>query len=158
SGVAASGDRFFYVNRLASAGDGRDTRWQRASLECCPPNLVRFLAGMPGLVYATDARGAVYVNLYISSESSFRIDGKPLALSVTSEMPGGGRSTIAVATGEDVTATLKLRMPGWTRNRPVPSTLYTYASPLDAQPAVSINGARTNAVPDAAGYVSLERR
>ena len=23
-----------------------------ASLECCPPNLVRFLAGMPGLVYA----------------------------------------------------------------------------------------------------------
>jgi len=30
SGVAASGDRFFYVNRLASAGDGRDTRWQRA--------------------------------------------------------------------------------------------------------------------------------
>ncbi len=59
SGVATSGDRFFYVNRLASAGDGRDTRWQRASLECCPPNLVRFLAGMPGLVYATDARGAV---------------------------------------------------------------------------------------------------
>src|SRR5262249_25504399 len=43
SGVATSGDRFFYVNRLASAGDGRDARWQRASLECCPPNLVRFL-------------------------------------------------------------------------------------------------------------------
>jgi len=33
-GVAASGDRFFYVNRLASAGDGRDLRWERASLEC----------------------------------------------------------------------------------------------------------------------------
>lgn len=28
-GVSASGDRFFYVNRLASAGDGRDTRWKR---------------------------------------------------------------------------------------------------------------------------------
>jgi uncharacterized protein len=46
-GVSVSGNRFFYVNRLASAGDGRDTRWERASLECCPPNLVRFLASMP---------------------------------------------------------------------------------------------------------------
>src|SRR5262249_795648 len=65
SGVSASGSRFFYVNRLASAGDGRDERWERASLECCPPNLVRFLASMPGLVYAQD-RGALYVNLYVS--------------------------------------------------------------------------------------------
>ena len=48
-GVSLTGDRFFYVNRLASAGDGRDARWERASLECCPPNLVRFLAAMPGL-------------------------------------------------------------------------------------------------------------
>ena len=55
-GVSASGDRFFYVNRLASAGDGRDTRWERASLECCPPNLVRFLASMPGFIYAQDRR------------------------------------------------------------------------------------------------------
>ncbi len=43
-GVSLAGNRFFYVNRLASAGDGRDVRWERASLECCPPNLVRFLA------------------------------------------------------------------------------------------------------------------
>ena len=46
-GVSTSGDRFFYVNRLASAGDGRDIRWARASLECCPPNLIRFMASMP---------------------------------------------------------------------------------------------------------------
>src|SRR5205814_7102505 len=89
SGVSIEGNRFFYVNRLASAGDGRDTRWQRASLECCPPNLVRFLAGMPGLIYATDTRGAVYVNLYVSSASSFTIGGRPFALSVTSELPWG---------------------------------------------------------------------
>ena len=57
-GVSASGDRFFYVNRLASAGDGRDLRWEHASLECCPPNLVRFLASMPGYIYAQDRSGA----------------------------------------------------------------------------------------------------
>ncbi len=56
AGVSASGNRFFYVNRLASAGDGRDLRWERASLECCPPNLVRFLASMPGYIYAQGNR------------------------------------------------------------------------------------------------------
>src|SRR5262245_55122296 len=79
SGVAASGDAFFYVNRLASAGDARDTRWQHASLECCPPNLVRFLAGMPGLIYAQDRRDAIYVNVYVSSETSFNVGSRTLA-------------------------------------------------------------------------------
>jgi DUF1680 family protein len=36
SGVSLSGDRFFDVNRLASAGDGRDERWERASLHKAP--------------------------------------------------------------------------------------------------------------------------
>jgi DUF1680 family protein len=65
-GVSVSGNRFFYVNRLASAGDGRDLRWERASLECCPPNLVRFLASMPGFVYAQDPKDAIHVNLYVT--------------------------------------------------------------------------------------------
>src|SRR5205807_8548964 len=82
SGVSTSGNRFFYVNRLASAGDGRDMRWERASLECCPPNLVRFLASMPGFVYAQDQKGAIYVNLYVSSETSFMAGGQEVGVSV----------------------------------------------------------------------------
>ena len=101
-GVSASGNRFFYVNRLASAGDGRDNRWERASLECCPPNLVRFLASMPGFIYAQDEQEAIYVNLYVSSDASFKVDSKDLALSVESEMPWGGTSRITVSAKEDV--------------------------------------------------------
>src|SRR6185436_19050407 len=84
SGVSTEGNRFFYVNRLASAGDGRDVRWDRASLECCPPNLVRFLASMPGYIYAQD-KGAIYLNLYVSSEASFTVGGKDLSLTMDSE-------------------------------------------------------------------------
>ena len=156
SGVSVSGDRFFYVNRLASAGDGRDTRWQRASLECCPPNLVRFLAAMPGLVYAQN-QSTVYVNLYVSSESTFDIDGKKLALSMQSDMPWGGRSTLTVS-GGDVNATLRLRIPGWARNQPVPGTLYRYADRQDQQPAVSVNGGPIRVAVDSTGYISLNRR
>src|SRR6185503_7770879 len=121
-GVSASGNRFFYVNRLASAGDGRDTRWERASLECCPPNLVRFLASMPGYIYAQDAKGggdAIFVNLYVSSAATFKVGGRDLGLEVKSEMPWGGKSTIAVGGGsaaQPVTGAIKLRIPGWTRN------------------------------------------
>ena len=76
--------------RLASAGDGRDLRWERASLECCPPNLVRFLAQMPGYVYAQAATGAIYVNLFASSRTTFEVNGKKVTLTMRSEMPWGG--------------------------------------------------------------------
>jgi DUF1680 family protein len=157
SGVSAAGNRFFYVNRLASAGDGRDTRWERASLECCPPNLVRFLASMPGYIYAQDKQGAVYVNLYVSSRASFKFGNAELSLGAESEMPWGGKSTITVSTKEPTRASIKLRVPGWARNQPVPGSLYTYARATTKPPTVAVNGKRANAMADRLGYITLDR-
>ena len=156
-GVAASGDRFFYVNRLASAGDGRDERWQRASLECCPPNLVRFLAGMPGYIYAQDRRGAIYVNLYVASDAAFECNGRKLSLSVESGMPWEGASKIAISAREPAQASLKLRIPGWARNVAAPGGLYGYAARSGKPVKISVNGSPAAAAPDAMGYVTLER-
>ena len=155
-GVSASGDRFFYVNRLASSGDGRDQRWQRASLECCPPNLVRFLASMPGYIYAQDQDG-IYVNLFVSSEASFRINGKLISLSVESEMPWGGKSKIKVSAKDGGAATIKLRVPGWARNQPVPGDLYSYPDRRDEPVGIAVNGGRVTSAVDKSGYVSLHR-
>lgn len=157
-GVSVSGDRFFYVNRLASAGEGRDTRWSWASLPCCPPNLVRFLASMPGYVYAQGRSGEVYVNLYASSEAAFEVDGKELRLSVESEMPWGGRSTIRVASDEPVDARLALRIPGWARNQPVPGGLYAYADHSSTRARVRVNGGEVASDVDERGYVTVSRR
>ncbi len=156
-GVSAAGDRFFYVNRLASAGDGRDNRWERASLECCPPNLVRFLAGMPGLIYAQDQSGGIYVNLYASSEASFAVGGKNLSLAVDSEMPWGGRSKITVSAKEGVKAPVRLRVPGWARNEPAPGNLYAYTDKTATAPRVAVNGKAALASVDKSGYISLDR-
>jgi hypothetical protein len=156
-GVSATGNRFFYVNRLASAGDGRDLRWERTSLECCPPNLVRFLAAMPGFVYAQDPKGAMYVNLYVSSRTTFPVAGREIALDVKSEMPWGGTSTIAVSVKDDVKGAIKLRIPGWARQQPVPGGLYAYADKTTGQAVVSVNGTRLAATPDKMGYVTLDR-
>jgi len=157
SGVSTTGNRFFYVNRLASAGDGRDVRWARASLECCPPNLVRFLASMPGLIYAQDRSDAVYVNLYVSSKTSFRLGAKRIGVSVDSDMPWGGRSRLSISADETVRGTIKLRIPRWTQNRPVPSSLYAYVDRNDKTVTIDVNGRSVSAVPDQMGYVSLER-
>jgi uncharacterized protein len=156
-GVSAAGDRFFYVNRLASAGDGRDLRWQHASLECCPPNLVRFLASMPGFIYAQDPAGSVFVNLYVSGNASFTLEGNDIRLSVQSEMPWGGASTITVSTSGAVRGAIKLRIPGWARNRPAPGGLYSYANRIDRQTKLSINQSSMSAVPGDDGYVTLDR-
>ena len=157
SGVSPSGDRFFYVNRLASAGDGRDTRWERASLECCPPNLVRFLASMPGYVYAQDGRGAIYVNLYVSSEARFTVANRELALELESGMPWSGKTAILASASAPVRAAVKLRVPGWARNRVAPGALYSYSGSLHGRTTLSINGRSVSAAPDARGYVSIDR-
>jgi hypothetical protein len=166
SGVSTTGDRFFYVNRLSSAGDGRDTRWDRASLECCPPNLVRFLSTMPGYIYAQDKRDVVYVNLYVSSEASFKVGAKELTLTVDSEMPWGGKSKLTVSTnggaveranGGTVRGAIKLRVPGWARNQPVPGGLYSFVDKLSRQTALVVNGKPLSAVPDRFGYITIDR-
>ena len=156
-GVSVSGDHYFYVNRLASAGDGRDLRWQRASLECCPPTLVRFMARMPGYIYAQDPDGVVFVNLYVSSETGFEMGGGTLGLSVESEMPWGGRSSIRVSAERDLHATIKLRVPVWARDIPTPEGLYRYADQLPGRPSVTVNGRQVDATPDGLGYVALTR-
>jgi DUF1680 family protein len=155
-GISVSGDHFFYVNRLASAGDGRDERWQRASLECCPPNLVRFLAGMPGYLYAQDRRDAIYVNLYASSEATFQVDGQSVSLSVESQMPWAGVSRITVSAKEQ-RASVKLRIPSWARNLPAPGGLYSYVEKSSKPVKIAVNGSPVPAAPDALGYVTLDR-
>jgi DUF1680 family protein len=155
-GVSASGDRFFYVNRLASAGDGRDVRWERASLECCPPNLVRFMASMPGYMYA-QGPGGTYINLYASSETTVTVGQQPIALAVRSEMPWGGTSRIAVSPKSPVKHAIKLRVPGWTRNRPAPGGLYSYADKSARAATVAVNGTPFPATPDRLGYVTIDR-
>jgi len=156
SGTSASGDRFFYVNRLSSSGDGRDNRWEWASLPCCPPNLVRFLASMPGYIYAQD-KNEIYVNLYVSSETPFKVNEKEISLSVESEMPWGGKSRITVSAEEEVKGNIKLRIPGWARNKPVPGNLYSYLDKVDVQTRISINGENVTYIVDKLGYVSLNR-
>ena len=71
SGVAVSGDRFFYPNPLASDGvwafnmDEGATRSPWFACSCCPTNVVRFMPSLPGYVYAVGG-DTLYINLFVS--------------------------------------------------------------------------------------------
>jgi uncharacterized protein len=118
---------------------------------------VRFLASMPGLIYAKGPAGAVYVNLYVSSETSIDLGGRTLTLNTQSEMPWGGSTTITTSTAGDVKASMKLRVPGWARNQPVPGGLYSYANKSAGQTTITVNGRAVPSIVDKSGYVSIDR-
>jgi len=85
------------------------------------------------------------------------VGGRELSLAMESEMPWGGRTRITVSADGEVEGRLKLRIPGWTRNRPVPGGLYSYVSPLEGGATLSVNGESLWGEPDALGYVTLDR-
>jgi hypothetical protein len=112
---------------------------------------------MPGFLYAQDRNDSIYVNLYVSSDTSFRVAGKDVALSMNSEMPWGGKSKITLALKEKAKAALKLRVPGWARNRVAPGGLYSYLEKVNRRISLAINGQSTPTAIDASGYISLDR-
>ena len=162
SGVSTSGDRFFYVNRLASAGDGRDLRWERASLECCPPNLVRFLASMPGYIYAQDPnRGDLREPVRVERDDVHGRRPDDSRCRCKSEMPWGGKSTHRrSSTTAERAGAIKLRIPGWARNQAAPGGLYSLRrhARRDRRRS-SVNGTRVSrAAPDRLGYCHARSR
>ena len=60
------GQAFFYPNPLESAGQHQRSPW--FGVACCPSNITRFLASVPGYVYAvTDDR--IFVNLFAAGRA-----------------------------------------------------------------------------------------
>ncbi len=156
SDVGVSGEEFFYANPLANTGVFE--RHGVYTTNCCPPRITRFFGLMPKYIYAQTDHD-IYVNLYVSSESSFAVNEGNIRLSQESEMPWGGSTTITVTeagTGS-ATANIKLRIPGWARNQPVPGGLYSYLGETEGETAISVNGEAVTYALDESGYVSLDR-
>ncbi len=66
SGVSLDGKTFFYQNPLEATGSaGKDQRSPWFGVACCPGNITRFMASVPGYVYA-ERNDAIWVNLYVA--------------------------------------------------------------------------------------------
>jgi hypothetical protein len=114
AGISLDGQTYFYQNPLADDGLHRRQPWFGCA--CCPPNIARFLASLPGYFYSTSADG-VWVHLYAAGTAHIRLaDGREVVLTQRTDYPWDGKIEIALhAEGE---FTLYLRVPGNVAARP----------------------------------------
>jgi uncharacterized protein len=81
---------------------------------CCPPNIERTFAALPGYFYSTSAEG-IYVHLYDNSELNWRLDnGVGLKVAQKTNYPWDGSVEITVTPETAADFTFFLRIPGWT--------------------------------------------
>lgn len=137
SGVSLDGGGFFYPNPLESIGQHQRQPWFGCA--CCPSNICRFIPSLPGYVYAVDNRN-VYVNLYMANTASVKVDGKDVTLTQSTSYPWNGDIVVNVDKNKTGKFTMKLRIPGWVLNKPVPSNLYGYVDGKRPSYTVTVNG------------------
>ena len=154
SGVALDGKTFFYPNPLESNGQHERSPW--FGVACCPGNITRFMASVPGYVYA-QRDDTIWVNLFVGSTADIKLDnGRTVRIAQSTRYPWNGEVRMTVTPDQTAAMEVNVRIPGWARNQPVSSDLYRYADKPAATPTLKVNG---KAVPLKVekGYVSLTR-
>jgi uncharacterized protein len=154
SGMSLDGRTYCYRNPLAfdPQGDSSDRHAPEGNIRnpwydttCCPPNLERTFASLPGYFYSTSDDG-VYVHLYDNSTFNWHLrDRRSIKIQQTTRYPWEGDVKLAVSPAEPSEFTLYVRIPGWSQQ----TTVRVNGSPLNGSP---LNGAR------AAVYLPIRRR
>src|SRR6266705_1841082 len=141
SGMSLDGTLYCYRNPLGfdpSSGDHIRNPWY--DVTCCPPNLERTFASLPGYFYSTSSEG-LYLHLYDNSVLDWHLEnGTALKVQQKTKYPWNGVADITITPEKPVEFTLYLRIPGWSDH-----------------PQVTVNGkAVSGATPGQ--YLALGRR
>jgi len=134
-GLSLDGQHYFYQNPLADDGTHRRQPWFGCA--CCPPNVARLLASLPGCLYST-SEDAVWVHLYAEGAATVELDkNRTIRLSQRTRYPWDGSVEIQIE-GEFA---LMLRIPAW----------------CEDGAAVEVNGGPVGAQLSPGSYASLRR-
>jgi DUF1680 family protein len=143
AGLSLDGLGYFYVNPLANdreatLRDGTRGRQPWFNCACCPPNIARLLASLPGYVYSTSA-ATIWCHLYAAGTALLTLpDGRVVGVRQDTDYPWDGDLTLTVdGAGE---FNLRLRIPGW----------------CDAGARLTVNGAPV-AAPIPGSYAEIRR-
>ncbi len=134
-GVSLDGSAYFYMNPLESDRNYRREPWFECA--CCPPNMARTLASLPGYVYSTSEDG-IWVHLYGANTAEIEFDGKPIPLEQRGNYPWDG--TVEIVVGTDGDFALMLRIPAWS----------------ESGASVTVNGEQVATDPRPGSYVRIE--
>ncbi len=154
SGVSLDGKTFFYPNPLESNGQHERSPWFGTA--CCPSNVTRFVASMPGYVYAQRA-SELFVNLFVASTAEVKLDnGRTVKIEQQTQYPWAGDVKMIITPDQAGPFRIMVRIPGWARNQPVPSDLYRYVDSATTIVTIKVNG-RPIATRLDKGYAIIDR-
>jgi len=109
AGMSLSGTTYCYRTPLALRGDRESTirnPWYETT--CCPPNLQRILASLPGYFYSESAEG-LWVHLYHSG----RLQWNDTVVTQTTGYPWDGDVELRIEPPDRKEFTLFVRIPAW---------------------------------------------
>jgi len=114
SGMSLDGTLYCYRNPLSfdpSGGDQIRNPWYDTT--CCPPNLERIFASLPGYLYSTSKDG-LYLHLYENSRLDWHLeDGTGLRVEQKTNYPWDGAVEISLTPAKSSEFTFYLRIPEW---------------------------------------------
>ncbi len=117
SGLSLSGNLYCYRNPLELVGDPNDkirNPWYDTT--CCPPNLQRILASLPGYFYSTSSDG-LWVHLFDNNRMKWKLeDGTGLEVAQATKYPWEGAVELTVTPATAHEFTLHLRRPEWAKS------------------------------------------
>ncbi|CAN5522604.1 glycoside hydrolase family 127 protein [soil metagenome] len=108
-GLSLDGKSYFYQNPLADDGTHRRQPWFGCA--CCPPNVTRLLAQLPGYFYSTVGSDQIFIHLYASNTTEIPLGDRVVTLEQTTNYPWDGR--VAIRVNSAGRFTLNLRIPDW---------------------------------------------
>lgn len=160
AGISLDGKNFFYPNPTESDGQykfnmGSATRQPWFDCSCCPTNMVRFLPSIPGFIYAVK-KDSVYVNLFVSNNAHVFIDGEKIGLTQQADNPWNGKMRISISPEKEKSFTVKLRIPGWARDKAIHGDLYSYVDGNGGKIVVRVNG-KEEQITMNSGYAEISR-
>ena len=112
-GLSLDGLRYFYENPLADNGKKRRQEWFGCA--CCPPNVARLLASLPGYFYIT-RENDIYVHLYASNTATITLpNGGKVVLEQKTNYPWDGAIEITIKEAPAEPFGLIVRSPEWSK-------------------------------------------
>jgi uncharacterized protein len=153
SGVSLDGKTFFYPNPLESNGQHERSPW--FGVACCPSNITRFLASVPGYLYAKTGN-TLYVNLFAAGSANIDLNGRKVRVVQETRYPWDGAVKITLTPEQAGAFVVKVRVPGWARNEPVPSDLYSFLDRPAEAATLKVNGEPVSSHLEK-GYATIDR-
>jgi uncharacterized protein len=127
SGVSLDGTHYFYENPLYCSNKKEFDPWYKwAQAEppkrkewydctCCPPNIERTFASLPGYFYSTSKEG-VWIHFYDNNELNWKLDdGSSLNIKQETKYPWDGIINIKINSNSKEEFSVFVRLPEWSK-------------------------------------------